>query len=350
MRGRSTGSSAGSGARRNYDAERPLASAPSSDDSYQAGRGLKVGALFALLMRRLRAYGERDRHIETGALVLVTFLGLLYYVLTSDALSASHTSQQIASSVYVPEILVALFRSAAALLSFYTLAAICLDEGGGTSLPVFYESRERGEVNMLGVHRLVPFTVWSFIAFGVYFALAALSSWVHVLGGEVTGLLLAAIPVMFAVACGTALLVSVVVTHYLVPSNFSKGFDVSHYFAWEELVMHNYNVIILGVELVLMGMDISLGMVAFPVLFGIAYVGFANAYAVFGGGIYLYDFLDPRLSGGPLIHVMLLLAIAGLFCIVVAVDALADWNVLAGAVAVGIAVYSIVRFRRPSEH
>jgi hypothetical protein len=47
---------------------------------------------------------------------------------------------------------------------------------------------------------------------------------------------------------------------------------------------------------------------------------------------------------------MLLLAIAGLFCIVVAVDALADWNVLAGAVAVGIAVYSIVRFRRPSEH
>ena len=243
-----------------------------------------------------------------------------------------------------------MFRSAAALLSFYTLATICLDEEGSASLPVFYQSRERGEANMLGVHRLVPFTVWSFITFGVYFALAALSSWVHILGGEVTGLLLAAIPVMFAVACGTALLVSVVVTHYLIPSNFSKGFDVSHYFVWEELVMHNYNVIILGAELVLMGTGISLGMVAFPVLFGIAYVVFANAYAVFGGGIYLYDFLDPRLSGGPVIHVMLLLAIAGLFCIAVAVDALADWNVLAGAVAVGVAVYSIVRFRHPSEH
>ena len=120
---------------------------------------MKVGALFALLMRRLRAYGERDRHIETGALVLVTFLGLLYYVLTSDALSASHTSQQISSSAYVPDILVALFRSAAALLSFCTLTAICLDEGGSTSLPVFYKSRQRGEAKMLGVHRLVPFTV-----------------------------------------------------------------------------------------------------------------------------------------------------------------------------------------------
>ncbi len=350
MRGRSTGSSAGSGARRNYDVERPLASAPSSDDSYQAGTGLKVGALFALLMRRLRAYGERDRHIETGALVLVGFLGLLYYVLTSDALSASHTSQQIASSAYVPDILVALFRSAAALLSFCTLTAICLDEGGSTSLPVFYKSRQRGEANMLGVHRLVPFTAWSFIAFGVYFALAALSSWVHVLGGEVTGLLLAAVPVMFAIACGTALLVSVVVTHYLIPSNFSKGYDVSHYFEWYELVMHNCNVIILGVELVMMGMDINLGMVVFPILFGIAYVGFANAYAVFGGGIYLYDFLDPRLSGGPIIHVMLLLAIAGFFGVAVALDALVDWNILAGAVAVGVAVYSIVEFRQPSEH
>ena len=83
-------------------------------------------------MRRLRVYSERDRHVETGALVLVTFLGLLYYVLASDALSASHTSQQIASSAYAPDILVALFRSAAALLSFYTLATICLDEEGGT--------------------------------------------------------------------------------------------------------------------------------------------------------------------------------------------------------------------------
>ena len=163
-------------------------------------------------------------------------------------------------------------------------------------------------------------------------------------------MLLAAIPVMFAVACGTALLVSVVVTHYLIPSNFSKGFDVSHYFEWYELVMHNCNVIILGVELVMMGMDINLGMVVFPVLFGIAYVVFANPYAVFGGGVYLYDFLDPRLSGGPVIHVMLLLAIAGLFCIAVAVDALADWNVLAGAAAGGGAVYSIVRLRHPSEH
>ena len=193
------------------------------------------------------------------------FLCLLYYVLTSDALNASHTSQQISSSAYFPDILVALFRSAAALLSFCTLAAICLDKEGGTSLPVFYESRKRGEANMLGVHRLVPFTVWSFIAFGVYFALAALSSWVHVLGGEVTGLLLAAIPVMFAVACGTALLVSVVVTHYLIPSNFSKGFDVNHYFKWYELVMHNCNVIILGVELVMMGVDINPSMVVFPI-------------------------------------------------------------------------------------
>ena len=113
--------------------------------------------------------------------------------------------------------------------------------------------------------------------------------------------------------------------------------------------MHNGNVIILGTELVLGGLDITFGMVAFPVLFGMAYVGFANAYAVFGGGIYLYDFLDPRLRGGPIIHLILLLIICGFYCVTLVLDALADWNVIAGAFGVAVGVYSIVKFRGPSE-
>ena len=297
----------------------------------------------------LREYGESDRRLETAALTTFMLLAMIYYIVTSGVGEVSQTQNQIAGSQYLPDILLALFRTVAAVLALFTLVSICIDEEGSVSLPVFYDSRQRGEVVLLGAHRLIPFTVWSFAAFGLYFTIAAASSWVLVLGGEVPGWALTSAPLAFATACGTALLVTVVVTFYLIPSNAAKGYDVSKYFEWHEVLMHNGNVIILGLELVLGGIGITLGMVAFPVLFGIVYIGFANAYAMFGGGIYLYDFLDPRLKGGLIIHLVLLLIISGFYCVTLVLNALTEWNIIAGALAVALGIYSILRVRVPSE-
>ena len=300
-------------------------------------------------MHWLREYGESDRRLETAALTTFMLLAMLYYIVTSGIAEVSHTQSQIAGSLYLPNILLALFRTVAAVLALFTLVSICIDEEGSVSLPVFYDSRQRGEIVLLGAHRLIPFTVWSFAAFGLYFTIAAASSWVLVLGGEVPGWALASAPLAFATACGTALLVTAVVTFYLVPSNAAKGYDVSKYFEWQEILMHNGNVIILGLELVLGGISITLGMVAFPLLFGIVYIGFANAYAMFGGGIYLYDFLDPRLKGGPVIHFILFLIIFGFYCFTLVLNALTEWNVIVGSLAVALGIYSILRVRIPSE-
>ena len=300
-------------------------------------------------MHWLREYGESDRRLETAALTTFMLLAMLYYIVTSGVAEVSHTQSQIAGSLYLPNILLALFRTVAAVLALFTLVSICIDEQGSVSLPVFYDSRESGEIVLLGAHRLIPFTVWSFAAFGLYFTIAAASSWVLVLGGEVPDWALASAPLAFATACGTALLVTVVVTFYLIPSNAAKGYDVSKYFEWQEVLMHNGNVIILGIELVFGGIGITLGMVAFPLLFGIVYIGFANAYAMFGGGIYLYDFLDPRLKGGPIIHFILFLIIFGFYCFTLVLNALTEWNVIAGSLAVALGIYSILRVRIPSE-
>ena len=300
-------------------------------------------------MHWLREYGESDRRLETAALTTFMLLAMLYYIVTSGVAEVSHTQSQIAGSLYLPNILLALFRTVAAVLALFTLVSICIDEEGSVSLPVFYDSRQRGEIVLLGAHRLIPFTVWSFAAFGLYFTIAAASSWVLVLGGEVPGWALASAPLAFATACGTALLVTAVVTFYLIPSNAAKGYDVSKYFEWQEVLMHNGNVIILGIELVFGGIGITLGMVAFPLLFGIVYIGFANAYAMFGGGIYLYDFLDPRLKGGPVIHFILFLIIFGFYCFTLVLNALTEWNVIVGSLAVALGIYSILRVRIPSE-
>ena len=300
-------------------------------------------------MRWLLEYGERDRHLETIALLTFALLALLYYVLASGVVGVTQTQGQIAGSQYVPDILLALFRTVAAVLSVFTLISICTDEEGSLSLPTLYDSRQSEEVLLLGIHRLVPFTVWSFAAFGLYFSVAAASSWALVLGGEVPGWALAAVPLAFATACGTALLVTSVVTFYLIPNNAAKGYDVRKYFEWHEMLMHNGNVVILGADLVLGGVDMTLGMVAFPLLFGLVYIGFANAYAVLGGGIYLYDFLDPRLRGGPAIHAILFVVICAFYFLALALDVLSEWNVLVGVVAVAAGSYSIITLRKPSE-
>ena len=294
----------------------------------------------------LHEYGERDRHIETFVLTLVMFVALLIGVLNGDFLSPQ-AQTRIGGSAFIPNILLAVFRTLAAGLSLFTVISVCLDREGGPAIPLFYKSRKCEQAVLYGSHRLVAFTVWSFIAFGAYFALVAFASWAEIFGLSVPSWLLAVIPLIFAIACGTALLVTVVVTYYLIPNNLEKGFDVAKYFLWYEIVMHNLNVILLGVDLVLGGVDITLGMVAFPVLFGIVYVFFAYIYAIYGGGIYLYDFLDPRVSRAPLIHIGLFVMIALFYSVALALDALVDWNVIAGGLGVAVCIYSIVRFREP---
>ena len=88
-------------------------------------------------------------------------------------------------------------------------------------------------------------------------------------------------------------------------------------------------------------------MVTFPVIFGIAYVFFSYIYAAYVGGIYLYDFLDPRVSRAPQIHIGLLATIALFYSIALFLDALVDWNVIVGGLGVTVCIYSIVRFREP---
>ena len=293
----------------------------------------------------LHEYGERDRLIETFSLNLVILVVLLILVLTGDFTVQSQ--DRIGGSRVIPDVMLAVFRTLAAGLSLFTVVSICLDPEGGPSIPLFYESRECAEAVLFGIHRLAAFTVWSFIAFGFYFSLAALASWAQVFGWTVPSWLIAVIPPLFSIACGTALLVSVIVTYYLIPNNLEKGFDVAKYFLWYEIVMHNLNVILLGADLVLGGVDITLGMIAFPVLFGIAYVFFAYIYAVYGGGIYLYDFLDPRVSRAPYIHIGLFVMIAFFYSIALVLDALVDLNIIVGGIGVALCIYSIVRFREP---
>ena len=61
------------------------------------------------------------------------------------------------------------------------------------------------------------------------------------------------------------------------------------------------------------------------------------------------DFLDPLLRGVQTIHSILFGVICVFYFLALALNALTEWNVLVGAVAVAAGIYSIITLRTPSE-
>jgi hypothetical protein len=249
----------------------------------------------------------------------------------------------------MPDILLALFRTIAAMASLVTLFIIGSDKKGLTYNVLDFETKIYGPRRLFGTNRLAAFTMWSFGLLGIYFAIAAYVTWSHILGADVPGIVLLICPAALAASCACALLVSVTVTFILIPEANKRGDNISHYFLWDNQIMHNGNVIILGVELLVTDISVGLAHISFPVLFGAAYVTYSAFFAMSKGGFYFYDFLDPRLNGAPIIHLILLAVLAGVYIGVVMLAALVDWNRGVAAVAIVLILYLITTFKNPRE-
>ena len=132
----------------------------------------------------------------------------------------------------------------------------------------------------------------------------------------------------------------------MIDNELSKGNNIDHLFYWYEIIMHNFNVIILGVALVINNIELDWKYFVFPIIFGILYVGWARIYAYYAG-VYIYNFLDPRLNGGPVLHFMLLGIIFISFTIVIFLKIIINWNILIAILIVSLFTFSIIRIRKP---
>ena len=90
-----------------------------------------------------------------------------------------------------------------------------------------------------------------------------------------------------------------------------------------------------------------MGLIAFPAVFGIAYVAWAAIYANFIAGVYIYDFMDYRLNGAPLIHLGLLSLQICFFLVLLALDRVAEWSALVGALLVLVMTWRISTVTNP---
>ena len=297
-------------------------------------------------MPKLIHYGKKDMDKETALLTIFVLFITVFFIFHSSLLVEVPTLDSVVSSNYLSDKILAIFRTLCAILSLLTLAWVALDPKGSPDYPLYFEERINRKRHSSGITRLAAFTMWHFGLIGISFAISATASWIHISGKEVPEWMLISSPVLFATAYSCAILVTFVVSFHIIDNELNRGNNIDHLFYWYEIVMHNLNVIILGIALIINNMEMDWKYFSFPIIFGIIYVFWARLYVILAG-VYIYNFLDPRLKNAPLIHIILLIFLVFSFVIVVFFEMLINWNIIIGSLFMVLFTYSIIRIEQP---
>ena len=255
-------------------------------------------------MAGVREYSDIDRSWTTFSLVGIVLTLSLVLIYTGNDFSANSISS-ISSSEKFSTLGIAVFRAIISLVCFSTIATIILDPRGMTYNLLDYETKKYGPKWITGTTRMSAFTMWSFTLMGAYFAVSSYSSWSVHYGWELGEWAVWLVPALFSSAIASAFLVTVTVTYMLIPEANERGDNITHYFKWDSQLMHNGNVIFILIEMAVSDISLSLWYAPYPVIFGCIYVLF-SAFNARRSGIYFYDFIDPRLNGSHIIHMVLL--------------------------------------------
>jgi len=167
------------------------------------------------------------------------------------------------------------FRAAAALLVLLLVLHLVLGPAKTQS-----ESRLDGSEVFLrigGCWRLGGLTQLGWILVGCYFAL---SSWLTYAvwldptapAHQHPSTLSCAASSLLGVAFGFSLLITTVVTFVLVPLDHAAGHSLLGYFRPDELILHNANVALMTLDVLVNSLSVDFGDVAFVVLVGCVYL------------------------------------------------------------------------------
>jgi hypothetical protein len=301
------------------------------------------------MMDGLMDYGERDKGPDTALLTLLALLLALLFIAESGSLEVTQTQQQVATSEVVPDVVLGSFRVACSVLAVITLSWVALDPKGSGDFPLYLKERKTMPRRVVGPTRLAAFTMWHFALIGTSFGISGAATWIHSSGGTVPEWMLVSSPILFSTSYACAILVTCVISFHIIGNNLAKGHSVSHLFAWYEIVMHNANVAMLGIALLVNDMDVELSYLAFPAVFGIGYVAWAAVYANFISGVFIYDFMDYRRRGAPIIYLALLSLQTCFFFVVMALDRIAEWSIPVAALIILAITWRISMFKDPSQ-
>ena len=301
------------------------------------------------MLNRLMGYGDRDKGPDTAILTTLFLVLMLFFISESGSLEASQTQEQVATSGILPDAALGSFRVACSILVVITLSWIALDPKGSSDNPLYLKERELLPRKVVGPTRLAAFTMWHFALIGVSFGVSGAATWIHASGGAVPEWVLVSSPILFSTSYACAILVTCTISFHIIGDNIAKGNRVSNLFTWYEILMHNGNVALLGISLLVNEMEVELHFLAFPAVFGIAYVAWAAIYANFISGVFIYDFIDYRMRGAPVIYLALMSLLISFFFVVMALDRIAEWNIFLASVIISVVTWRISTVKDPSQ-
>jgi hypothetical protein len=197
--------------------------------------------------------------------------------------------RQVATSDFVPLGVVVLFRCACAAVAFYTLWCVYSDNEG---LEMQYLE---AQVTLRRLGRWTTFTVWCFTLFFVYFTFAAYCSGAVLVGrgATVPSQVVGATLVLFEISYPMSLLVTATVTFVLVPVARRYHHSMDRMFRWRALIMHNGNVLMMQLAMLMAPPPVTLVHLPYALLFGSCYAIFAWWW-FWRTRVFYYFFLDYR--------------------------------------------------------
>ena len=240
------------------------------------------------------------------------------------------------------------YRVAAGYLAIHTLLFwMVRNPMPGVMQPLFRKELMVKPHSSLGLEKLVPFSSWTLMIFCISMWINGVFSLSILLGVTPSPILIKIGVAFFATAFSAAALTAVVVRHVILPSMIQNGSSIDHMFLPHEQVMHNWALILLAVELGLGWMTVQAPMVSLGLSYGALYLIFAEFWALWGGGYYVYEFIDsrPRLAPFFLLGLTILCALS--FGIGWFVSLIREDNPVFAALLLLILVIGSTRFKNP---
>ena len=242
------------------------------------------------------------------------------------------------------DVLMAIWHIACLLLGLRAIAFMYLMKTGHMIVRS-HEKKEDILIHPLGIKKFVTFSSWTLILNVMYFFFATLSSFVLLAGMDLPSGLAQLLGGVFVTALGASFLTSTVVRYIILPGNHSDEEHHKRQFWFHNQMMHNFCTVFLVIEILLTSPQLEFVYMLFGILIGLAYALFAFPFAAFGGGYYVYSFIDPRLQKAPLFIMMLALAISLSYVGVWFVSELVSFNIFIGGSLLIAWCSQIVQFK-----
>ena len=289
-------------------------------------------------------YGEKDSTPYSLFTLVLIALFSWTFLIRGNVFTHLYESSESFSTSFLPDSLIIVWRMFCFLFGLSAIVYMFRMKTG-TMIVIDHETRKEVTLHPIGIKKFVTFSSWTLLCNAIYFLLAMVSSLAIYSTFSVPKWLYITQILFFATALGSAFLTSTIVRYIILPGEVRARRNHERQFYFHNQMMHNFATIFLAVEIILFQPELQPHFAVFGLIFGSLYALFAYPFAYFGGGYYVYSFIDPRLKYAPL----LVSGLAGIISIFYLglwiLSLLMSYNSIIGTLVAVLWVSLIVQFR-----